>query len=196
MLVVHDALQRHRPAAAAASARSATSTASTAASAPSSTWWWPGPRSWACRRWSSPSIPIRWRCCARTRRRRCSPRRPQKETLLEEAGIDVVLVVRFTPSSRGCRRGVFVREFLHEQARTCARSTSARASSSATTARATWRCSRRWAGSFGFDAFGVDEVSPRRRADLQHPHPRAPSREGEVEEAWEMLGRPYCDRRA
>ena len=64
----------------------------------------------------------------------------QKERLLDEAGIEVVLVVRFTPEFSP-DAGAHLRARLPAPAAGSARrSTSARASSSATGARATWRC--------------------------------------------------------
>ena len=89
---------------------------------------------------SSPSIPIPWRCSHPEQAPSRLTTQAQKEALLDEAGVDVVLVVRFTPElaqdagaqpscATSCTGGW-----------RCGRSTSARASSSATGARATWRC--------------------------------------------------------
>jgi riboflavin kinase/FMN adenylyltransferase len=113
----------------------------------------------------------------------------QKERLLDEAGIDVVLVVRFTTELSQTPARLFVRDFLHR----------------ALDLREIYVGSRFVFGhkregdlallrqlgrDFGFAAFGVDEVM-HAGEPISSTGIRAAVAEGEVESAWEMLGRPF-----
>ena len=151
-------------------------------------------RAGRARRWSSPSIPIPWPCCAPSGRRCPSPRRAEGEAAgggrrRRDAG---------RPLHRRVRAG---RRPARSSATSCTagwasrRSTSARASSSATGGRGIWPCCRRWAASWASTPCGVDEVMHARRAHLQHPHPPR-RRRGQGGGGGGHAGPPLRDRRA
>jgi len=113
----------------------------------------------------------------------------QKERLLDQAGVDVVLVVRFTPELSQTPARLFVRDFLHR----------------ALDLREIYVGSRFVFGhkregdlallrqlgrDFGFDAFGVEEVLHGGEA-ISSTRIRAAVADGQIESAWEMLGRPF-----
>lgn len=113
----------------------------------------------------------------------------QKEKLLEEAGISVVLVVRFTPEFSRIPARRFVREFLHEKLDL----KEIYVGSSFVFGHGRdgdLSLLREMGESFGFRAFGVDEVSLSGERISSSRIRRAIS-EGKVSEAMEMLGRPY-----
>ncbi|MFP5284303.1 MAG: bifunctional riboflavin kinase/FAD synthetase [Thermoanaerobaculia bacterium] len=114
---------------------------------------------------------------------------PQKEKLLEEVGISVVLVVRFTPEFSKIPARRFVREFLHEKLDL----KEIYVGSSFVFGHGRegdLSLLREMGESFGFRAFGVDEVSFGGDRISSSRIRRAIS-EGKVAEAMEMLGRPY-----
>lgn len=114
---------------------------------------------------------------------------PQKEKLLEEAGIAVVLVVRFTPELAKIPAQRFVRELLHEKLDL----KEIHVGSSFVFGHGRegdLSLLREMGESFGFRAFGVDEVSFGGDRISSSRIRRALS-EGKVAEAMEMLGRPY-----
>jgi riboflavin kinase/FMN adenylyltransferase len=113
----------------------------------------------------------------------------QKERLLDDAGIDVVLVVRFTPEFSQTPARLFVRDFLHR----------------ALDLREIYVGSRFVFGhkregdlallrqlgrDFGFSAFGVEEVM-QGGEPISSTRIRAAIVDGKVDAAWEMLGRPF-----
>ena len=113
----------------------------------------------------------------------------QKERLFDEAGIDVVLVVRFTAEFSQTPARLFVRDFLHqrlglEEIYVGSRFVFGHRREG------DLALLRQLGRDFGFAAFGVDEV-------LHKGEPISSTRirrcvlAGEVEEAWEMLGRPF-----
>jgi riboflavin kinase/FMN adenylyltransferase len=113
----------------------------------------------------------------------------QREKLLDEAGVDVVLVVRFTPELARTPARNFARDFLHGKLDLCE-----------VYVGASFQFGHRREGdlpllrelgaSFGFAAFGVEEVTlgGERISSTRIRHALA---EGRVEDAREMLGRPY-----
>jgi len=114
---------------------------------------------------------------------------PQKEKLLEEAGISVVLVVRFTPELAKIPAQRFVREFLHEKLDL----KEIYVGSSFVFGHGRGgdlALLREMGESLGFRAFGVDEVSFGGERISSSRIRRAIS-EGKVAEALDMLGRPY-----
>lgn len=113
----------------------------------------------------------------------------QKEKLLEEVGISVVLVVRFTPEFSKIPARRFVREFLHE---TLDLKEIYVGSSFVFGHQREGDLSllRQMGESFGFRAFGVDEVATAGERISSSRIRRAIS-EGKVSEAMDMLGRPY-----
>ena len=114
---------------------------------------------------------------------------PQKEKLLEEAGIAVVLVVRFTPEFSKIPARRFVREFLHEKLDL----KEIYVGSSFVFGHGRegdLSLLREMGESFGFRAFGVDEVSVG-GARISSSRIRRAISEGKVAEALDMLGRPY-----
>jgi riboflavin kinase/FMN adenylyltransferase len=113
----------------------------------------------------------------------------QKEKLLEEAGISVVLIVRFNPELAKIPARRFVREFLHEKLDL----KEIYVGSSFVFGHGRegdLSLLREMGESFGFRAFGVDEVSYGGERISSSRIRRAIS-EGKVSEAMEMLGRPY-----
>ncbi|MFL6200915.1 MAG: bifunctional riboflavin kinase/FAD synthetase [Thermoanaerobaculia bacterium] len=114
---------------------------------------------------------------------------PQKEKLLEEAGISVVLVVRFTPELAKLPARRFVREFLHEKLDL----KEIYVGSSFVFGHGRegdLSLLREMGESFGFRAFGVDEVSSGGDR-ISSSRIRQAISEGKVAEAMDMLGRPY-----
>lgn len=113
----------------------------------------------------------------------------RKEKLLAEAGIDVTLVVRFTPELSQTPARVFVREFLHQ-----------RLGLAEIYVGSTFVFGHRREGdlalleemgrSFGFAAFGVEQVSWRGER-ISSTRIRRALAEGRAEDAAAMLGRPY-----
>ena len=113
----------------------------------------------------------------------------QKEKLLEEVGVSVVLVVRFTPEFSKIPARRFVREFLHEKLDL----KEVYVGSSFVFGyqrEGDLSLLRQMGESFGFRAFGVDEVSNAGDRISSSRIRRAIS-EGKVTEAMDMLGRPY-----
>jgi len=114
---------------------------------------------------------------------------PQKEKLLEEAGVAVVLVVRFTPEIAKVPARRFVREFLHEKLDL----KEIYVGSSFVFGHGRegdLSLLREMGESFGFRAFGVDEVSSGGDR-ISSSRIRQAIAEGKVAEAMDMLGRPY-----
>jgi len=114
---------------------------------------------------------------------------PQKEKLLEEAGISVVLVVRFTPELAKVPAQRFVRELLHGKLDL----KEIYVGSSFVFGHGregNLSLLREMGESLGFRAFGVDEVSFGGERISSSRIRRAIS-EGKVAEAMDMLGRPY-----
>ena len=114
---------------------------------------------------------------------------PQKEKLLEQAGISVVLVVRFTPELAKIPAQRFVREFLHGKLDL----KEIYVGSSFVFGHGRegdLSLLREMGESLGFRAFGVDEVSSGGERISSSRIRRAIS-EGKVAEALDMLGRPY-----
>ncbi|HUO85930.1 MAG TPA: bifunctional riboflavin kinase/FAD synthetase [Thermoanaerobaculia bacterium] len=113
----------------------------------------------------------------------------RKEKLLEEAGVDVVLVVRFTPDFSQTPARVFVREFLHQ-----------RLALSEIYVGSTFVFGHRREGdlallkemgeAFGFASFGVEQVAWEGER-ISSTRIRRALAEGRAEDAAAMLGRPY-----
>jgi riboflavin kinase/FMN adenylyltransferase len=113
----------------------------------------------------------------------------QKEKLLEEAGISVVLVIRFNSELAKIPARRFVREFLHEKLDL--KEIYVGASFVFGHGReGDLSLLREMGESCGFRAFGVDEVSYAGERISSSRIRRAVS-EGKVTDAMEMLGRPY-----
>jgi riboflavin kinase/FMN adenylyltransferase len=122
-----------------------------------------------------------------------APRRlttlPQKERLLDEIGIDVVLIVRFTPDFAQTPARLFVRDFLH--GRLALREIYVGSRFVFGHRReGDLALLRRLGDDFGFAAFGIDEVAFRGEP-ISSTRIRRAIAEGAVEDAAEMLGRPY-----
>ncbi|HVG09652.1 MAG TPA: bifunctional riboflavin kinase/FAD synthetase [Thermoanaerobaculia bacterium] len=114
---------------------------------------------------------------------------PQKEKLLEEAGISVVLVVRFTPDLAKIPAQRFVREFLHEKLDL----KEIYVGSSFVFGHGRdgdLALLREMGESLGFRAFGVDEVNFGGDR-ISSSRIRRAITDGKVAEALDMLGRPY-----
>ncbi len=113
----------------------------------------------------------------------------QKERLLDEAGIEVVLVVRFTREFSRLPARLFVRDFLVEK---LAVEEIYVGSGFVFGHRREGDLPllRQLGEGFGFAAFGVPEVHHKGERISSTRIRRAVS-EGGVGEAWEMLGRPY-----
>jgi len=113
----------------------------------------------------------------------------QREKLLDEAGVDVVLIVRFTPEFARTPARNFARDFLH-----------GKLDLSEVYVGSSFQFGHRREGdlpllrelgaSFGFAAFGVEEVVYE-GARISSTRIRQALLEGRVEDAREMLGRPY-----
>lgn len=113
----------------------------------------------------------------------------QKEKLLEEAGVDVMLVVRFTPELSRVPAQEFVREFLH--GRLDLREIYVGESFSFGHGRAgNVELLQELGRELGFQAFGIEEV-PLAGERISSTRIRRALLEGRVEQAAEMLGRPY-----
>ncbi len=114
---------------------------------------------------------------------------PQKEKLLEEAGVSVVLVVRFTPELSKIPAERFVREFLHEKLDL----KEVYVGSSFVFGHGRegdLSLLREMGESLGFRAFGVDEVNFGGDR-ISSSRIRQAISEGKVGEALDMLGRAY-----
>lgn len=113
----------------------------------------------------------------------------QKEALLDQAGMDVVYVVRFTPEFSRTPARSFVRDFLHEKLD---------AKEIYVGSRFVFGYQRggdlsllqQMGDSFGFSAFAVDEVGFEGEA-VSSTRIRTAIREGNLETAGRLLGRPY-----
>lgn len=114
---------------------------------------------------------------------------PQKEKLLEEAGVSVVLVVRFTPELAKVPAQRFVRDFLHEKLDL--KEIYVGASFMFGQGRqGDLSLLREMGESLGFRSFGIDEVSFGGDR-ISSSRIRQAISEGKVAEAMDMLGRPY-----
>lgn len=114
---------------------------------------------------------------------------PQKEKLLEEVGISVVLLVRFTSEFSRIPARRFVREFLHEKLDL--KEIYVGASFVFGHGReGDLSLLRQMGESFGFQAFGVEEVIFQGDR-ISSTRIRQAISEGKAAEAMEMLGRPY-----
>lgn len=112
----------------------------------------------------------------------------QKERLLDEAGIDVVLVVAFTPEFAQVTARDFVSDFLHRALEV--REVYVGAGFAFGHRReGTVELLQRLGEELGFTAHGVDEVV-RRGERISSTRIRQAIFEGRVEDAIEMLGRP------
>jgi len=113
----------------------------------------------------------------------------QKERLLDAAGVDVVLIVHFTPEFSQTPARLFVREFL-----------SARLALQEIYVGSRFVFGHKREGdlallkqlgeAYGFAAFGVEEVT-HAGEPISSTRVRRAVADGEVDEAAEMLGRPY-----
>jgi riboflavin kinase/FMN adenylyltransferase len=113
----------------------------------------------------------------------------QKEKLLEEAGISVVLVLRFNSELAKIPARRFVREFLHEKLDL----KEIYVGSSFVFGHGRegdLSLLREMGESFGFRAFGVDEVAYAGER-ISSTRIRRAIAEGKVSDVMEMLGRPY-----
>jgi riboflavin kinase/FMN adenylyltransferase len=114
----------------------------------------------------------------------------QKERLLDEAGVAVLLIVRFTPDFAKTPARTFVREFLHgrlglEEIYVGSGFVFGHQREG------DLPLLRQMGESFGFSAFGVDEVLYQGER-ISSTRIRRAIAEGNVAEAAEMLGRPYA----
>jgi riboflavin kinase/FMN adenylyltransferase len=113
----------------------------------------------------------------------------QKEALLAETGIDALLVVRFTPDLSRLPARRFVRDFL--VARLAVREVYVGVSFAFGRDReGDLSLLRTMGGSFGFAAFGFEEVASG-GAPVSSTRVRAAVTAGAMDEAADMLGRPY-----
>jgi riboflavin kinase/FMN adenylyltransferase len=114
---------------------------------------------------------------------------PQKEKLLEDLGISVLLLIRFNPEFARTPARRFVRELLHEK---LGLQEIYVGSSFVFGHQREGDLSllRQMGETFGFQAFGVDEVNFEGERISSTRIRRAIS-EGKAAEAMEMLGRPY-----
>ena len=113
----------------------------------------------------------------------------QKEKLIDQAGIDVVLVVRFTPEFSQTPARTFVRDFFHRALDLKEIYVGSRFVFGHKR-EGDLALLRQLGRDFGFDAFGVEEVLYRGEP-VSSTRIRAALRDGDVEAAWEMLGRPF-----
>ena len=113
----------------------------------------------------------------------------QKEKLLEEAGISVVLVIRFNSELAKIPARRFVREFLHEKL-DLKEIYVGESFVFGHGREGDLSLLREMGESSGFRAFGVDEVSYAGERISSSRIRRAVS-EGKITDAMEMLGRPY-----
>lgn len=113
----------------------------------------------------------------------------QKERLIEAAGIDAALIVRFTAEFARTSAGRFVRDFLHR--RLAVEEVYVGAGFAFGHCREGNLAMLRAMGEeLGFTAAGVDEVKHRGER-ISSTRIRRAIAEGRVDEAAEMLGRPY-----
>ncbi len=113
----------------------------------------------------------------------------QREKLLDEAGVDVVLVIRFTPEFARTPARNFARDFLH--GKLDLREVYVGASFQFGHRReGDLPLLRELGASFGFAAFGVEEVTLGGER-ISSTRIRQALAEGRVEDARELLGRPY-----
>ena len=113
----------------------------------------------------------------------------QKERLLDQAGIEVVLVVRFTPEFSQTPARLFVRDFLHRKLDLREIYVGSRFVFGHKR-EGDLALLRQLGRDFGFDAFGVEEVMHGGEA-ISSTRIRAAIADGAVDLAWEMLGRPF-----
>lgn len=114
----------------------------------------------------------------------------KKERLIEEAGVDVLLVVRFTPEFSQTPARVFVREFLHQRLR-LAEIYVGSSFVFGHRREGDLALLREMGESFGFAAFGVEQVSWQGER-ISSTRIRRALAEGRAEDAAAMLGRPYA----
>ena len=113
----------------------------------------------------------------------------QKEAILDELGIDVVLVIRFTTEFSRLPARTFVRDFLHRTLDAKEIYVGSRFSFGHDRG-GDLSLLRQMGDSFGFSATAVDEVEMLGDA-VSSTRIRHALLEGEVGEARELLGRPY-----
>lgn len=113
----------------------------------------------------------------------------QKEALLDEAGMDFVLVIRFTSEFSRIPARTFVRDFLCEALDAREIYVGARFAFGHRR-EGDLSLLRQMGESFGFSAFAVEEVR-HGGAPISSTLVREALREGEVARARELLGRPY-----
>ena len=114
----------------------------------------------------------------------------QRDALMAELGVEAVLVIRFTPTFAETPARSFVRDFLHE--RLGVRELYVGSDFSFGHRReGDLSLLRQMGESYGFVARSIDEV--RRDGErVSSTRVRAMLRDGRVEEAHELLGRPYA----
>lgn len=115
--------------------------------------------------------------------------RQQKEAQLDRAGMDVVLVVRFTPEFSRTHARSFVRDFLHGRLEVKEIYVGSRFAFGHQRS-GDLSLLRQMGESFGFSAFAVDEVGRGGEA-VSSTRIRKALRDGCAEEAAALLGRPY-----
>ncbi len=114
----------------------------------------------------------------------------QKERLLDQAGLDVVLVVRFTEEFSQTPARAFVREFLHDRLR-LEEIYVGNGFVFGHRREGDMVLLRQLGDDFGFKAFGVEEVLFQGER-ISSTRIRQALVEGRVEDAAEMFGRPYA----
>lgn len=114
----------------------------------------------------------------------------QKEGLLAELGIEVLLVVRFTPDFAETSAEEFVREFLHRRLE-LREIHVGRSFTFGRRREGDLRLLQRLGDELGFVAHGVEEVVYRGER-ISSTRIRHALSEGRVQDAMEMLGRPYA----
>lgn len=115
---------------------------------------------------------------------------PQKERLLDALGIDVVAIIRFTPEFAQIPARRFVRDVLHDQLDLKEIYVGSRFVFGHQR-EGDLSLLREMAKSFDFEAFGVEEVL-HRGEPVSSTRIRRAILDGRVEEAWELLGRPFA----
>ena len=113
----------------------------------------------------------------------------QKELLLDAAGIEVVAVIRFTPEFAVMPARRFVRDVLHDRLAVKEIYVGSRFVFGHER-EGDLSLLREMGKSFGFDAFGVEEVLLRGEP-VSSTRIRRAIAGGQVDEAWELLGRPF-----
>jgi len=113
----------------------------------------------------------------------------QKERLLDEVGVSVVLIVRFTRDLAKTPARLFVRDFLHGRLDLKEIYVGSRFVFGHQR-EGDLPLLRQMGESFGFAAFGVEEVMHKGER-ISSSRIRQALSEGRVEDAKEMLGRPY-----